>query len=254
MEIIDLLAQIPSPDDIMRRYGDRWAVAYFFGWIVLATIILIWIALALARVHHRKRRARRQSWGSKWGLTLLDTEAYDRAEKRDSHVRLASQIALEYPYVDIFKAGTSYRGAMHMLEGIVQSRPTRVFEFKYITGSGKHMVEHHFSAVGIQLNSVKGHLGLRKHGWRDGLSKEDIQTGRSVLDDRYYIWADEWALLANELPDDLAQVLEESNEVFELVVAVDKMVMIANRRLKNEAYDRLMEDAIKLADWLDTKR
>jgi hypothetical protein len=37
-------------------------------------------------------------------------------------------------------------------------------------------------------------------------------------------------------------------------VAVDRMVMTVRKKLKNEAYDRLMEDAIKLADWLDTKR
>jgi hypothetical protein len=238
----------------MHRYGDRWAAAYFFGIVLVFSVIFIWLVLIVGRAVHRRRRGIRQEWGRKWGLTLTDTEEYDRSHKGDSHTSLGVKMAKEYPYAPILKASSNYRGAMHLLEGVVQGRATHVFEFKYITGSGKHLVEHHFSVVGMQLNSVKGHLALRKHAWRDGLSKEDIQTGHAILDDRYYIWADEWALLANELPNDLAKVLEESKEVFELVVAVDKMIIFANRRLKPEAYDELMEDAIKLADWLDTKR
>lgn len=251
--LTDLLLQIPHPDDIMRKYGEGWAVAYFFGLCVAAGIVLITIVLLIAKANHRRRRAIRKAWGAKWGLELVDSEEYEKGRKGQAQFELAAKMLEEYPYVPVFKNSTSFRCAMHMLEGTIQGRFTRVFEYMYITGSGKNTVDHNFSVVGIQFDSIKGHLALRKHGWRDGLGKDDIQSGRPILDDRYYIWADEWGLLAKELPDDLGRVLEEC-EVYELIVAVDKMVMIARKRLKVEQYDRLTEDAIKLADWLDAKR
>lgn len=251
--LLDLIIQIPHPDDIMHRYGEGWAVAYFFGMILLISAILIIVGHFIAKARHRKRREVRQAWGAKWGLGLLDTEDYDQSRKGNAHTDLAAWIVKEYPYSPLISKSTSYRGAMHVLEGTLQGRPTRVFEFKYISGTGRHTVEHHFSVVAMQLNSVKGHLSLQKHFWLDRLGNDDIQTGRPVLDKRYYVRADEWGLLANELPEDLGQVLE-AGRIFELVVAVDKMVVIAHDRLKNDAYDRLMEDAMKLADWLDAKR
>jgi hypothetical protein len=238
----------------MRKYGEGWAVAYFFGLCLAAAIVLIVIGMVIAGIRHRKRREVRRAWGAKWGLELVDSEEYEKSRKGRSTAQseLAAKIVQEYPYVPAFKNSTSCRFAMHMLEGTVQGRFTRVFEFVYLTGSGKHVVEHPFSVVGFHLNSIKGHLSLRRPGWLDKV-KDDIQVGRPILDDRYNIYADEWNLLANELPDELARVLEES-DLFELVVAVDRMVVTVRKKLKNEAYDRLMEDAIKLADWLDTKR
>ncbi len=234
-----------SPDDIMRKYGEGWAVAAFLGYSLIAGTIFFAIIFTLGAWVHQRRSRRRQDWGARFGLKLLDTKDKRRRGLGYTDSDIGMAVLREYPYVGIFQM--NHAMAMHILEGYLDQLPTRVFESRYITGSGKHSVEHHFSVVAFDFDRIKPYTALRRHAWRDGLSRDDIKTGKKEIDDNFYIYADDWQLLSH-LPPDIERILLKSR-LYDFVLAGDKLVVTATGRLKDEGYNRLLADSRRLANW-----
>jgi hypothetical protein len=241
-----------SPDDIQKRFGAGWAAAYFFGIIFLAFALLLCVLFALDRKAHLKRKLRRQEWGRKYGLELQDTPEMGRRLIHYADTEVGAKVLEDYPYVPLFKNPGAM--TMHILQGTVDGLPARTFEYKYITGSGKHTAEHHYTVVSFEFETIKPHTALQRYGWRDPLKKEvDIQTGRKIFDEEFYIYADAWGLLANEFTDELEKLFIESRmQIF--VVADRRMLLIAHGRLKDEEYDRLFYEGRTLAAYFAGKR
>lgn len=241
------LGRLLSPDEIMRKYGEGWAVAAFFGYCVLGGIVFFWIILKLAKWAHQRRSNRRKNWGARYGLKLLDTKENRKRFLDCAESEHGTAVLGDYPHVGVFRMPMAM--AMHILEGVMDNLPIRVFESRYITGSGKQTVEHHFSIVAFTFDRIKPYTALRRHTWRDGLTRDDIQSGRTELDSKFYIWADDWRLLANNLPADVERIFLQSR-LFEFILADNKLVVLARGRLKDEGYDRLLADSRRLASWV----
>lgn len=234
-----------SPDDIMRKHGEGWGVAAFFGYSLIAGSIFFFIIFKLGAWVHQRRNLRRQNWGARYGLRLLDTKDTRKRGLGYTDSDIGMAVLREYPHVGIFQMNCAM--AMHILEGYLDQLPIRVFESRYITGSGKHTIEHHFSVVAFDFDRIKPYTALRTHAWRDGLSRDDIRTGKKEIDDKFYIYADDWQLLSH-LPPDVERILLESR-FYDFVLADNKLVVTARGRLKDEGYDRLLADSRRLANW-----
>ena len=245
------VGRLLSPDEIMRKYGEGWAVAAFFVYCAIFGVVFIGVVLKIAKWTHERRSARRQSWGARYGLRLLDTRDRRRGLVDCVETDVGTAVLADYPYVNVFRQRMAM--AMHILEGVIDNLPTRVFESRYITGRGKHTVEHHFSVVAFDFGRVMPYTALRRHSWRDGLTRDDVQSGRTELDRQFYIWADDWRLLSTQLPADVERIFLQSR-LFEFILADDKLVVLARGRLKDEGYDRLLADARRLASWVANVR
>jgi len=240
-----------SPNEIEKKYGAWAAVSMVFGVVLLVFVALFMVLFAISRAVHRRRKLERQAWGERYGLELRDTPEMGRALFRHADTDIGREVLANYPFVTLFKGGAAM--AMHILEGTLDGLPVRVFEYRHMTGSGKSTVEHHFSVVAFEFATVKPYMGLRRYGWRDPLAKQiDIQIGRAALDEAFYIYADEWGLLAREFSDQLERLFLES-ELVDFVVAERRMVVAARGRLKDEGYDRLLAEGRTLVEWLARK-
>lgn len=239
-----------SPDDVMEKYGEGWALAYFFGMSAVFGVILIFSIITLGRFAHNRRRMRRTEWGRQHGLRLLDTADKVRGYFDYSASDIGNKILQDYPYYNDFKKKMSM--SRHILEGNIDGLLCRVFEYSYVVGSGKYAVEHQHTVVAFHFDRVKPHTALRRHFWRDGLSKEDILTGREEFDDRFYIYADDWGLLQNELPQELEKLILDS-VLFDLFLADRTLLLVAKGKLRNSGYDELFADARKLASFFYQK-
>lgn len=240
-----------SPDDIYHKYGEGWAVAYFFGICILCGFILIVIIMAISRAEHRRRKLKRAAWGKKYGLELRDTLEMGRSLFRHSETKVGEDVLKDYPYATLFQ-NKPLPMTMHILEGVVDGLKARVFEFRYITGSGRTTAEHRFSVVAFEFESIKPYTALRRHGWKDGLSKDDIKVGDKTFDDEFYIYADDWGLMMNELPRELAETIFNS-KLIDLVLADRTLVVSAKFLRKNEAYDTFFEEVRQMAAYFKSK-
>lgn len=239
-----------SPDDVMHKYGDWAAVAYFLGIAIFGGLLLLLVMVVLGRSTHRRRRRRREAWGRKHGLVLIDQDKNSRGlMKTESDA--GSQTLSNYPYVSLFQfAGAS---AMHILEGTIDDLPARVFEWHYFTGSGKYTQEHHYTTIAFEYDANKGHTAFRRRGFLDGLPKDDIVTGHPALDKAFYVYADAWGLLQNELPNDLETTITQGL-THDFSLAGPHLVLTAKGRLKDKRYDQFLAEARQLAAWIATKR
>lgn len=239
-----------SPDEIMRKYGEGWAVAYFLGLCFLAGSLFLLFCLFISRANHRRRKNRRSEWGYPYGLRLLDTWEKDRSLFGHGHTDIGSKILREYPYYNMFKESMAM--ASNILDGTIDGMPCRVFDFSYTTGSGKYMVTHQYSVVAFHYDRIKPHTALRRHAWRDGLSKEDILTGREEFDDKFYIYADAWELLKNELPQEIERTIIDGL-TYDLFLADKALLVVARGRLRDKGFTDLFADARQLATFFQSK-
>jgi len=240
-----------SLNEIEKKYGTAASVAVFFAIMILFTVILITLVMFAGRAAHRRRKIKRAAWGRKYGLELQDTLEMGKRLFAHLDTEVGEKVLADYPYVSLFRTNTTAR-AMYILEGTVDGRQTRVFEYQYITGSGRTTVEHRHTVVAVEFDGIKGYTALRRHGWGDKLSKDDIKTGVEVFDKEFYIYADEWGLLRNEMPQELAQMLMDSI-LKDLVLAEKRLVIVATGRVKDDDYDKLLADGRRLGEWIGSK-
>lgn len=234
-----------NPSEVEKKYGSGWATALFFGYFIVGAIILVLIMLALNSAAHRRRRQRRQEWGRRHGLKLLETP------EMDVETDIGKQVLAEYPYVSQFKGNAAM--AMHILVGEFDRFPTRIFEYRFITGSGKSTVEHHYTCIAFHFETVRPYTAMRRHGWLDGLPKEDLKTGREALDKAFYIYADDWKILTEQLTPEIERLLLDGM-VSDLVQADKSLVLMARGRLKNAAYDEFLGQARRLVAWFASRQ
>lgn len=246
---MNLLLQF-HPDDIMRKYGEGWAVAYFFGLCMAAGLALLVIIGFIARAFHRRRLRQRSEWGHPKGLRPVDTLESTKSIFNTRSLEISEKILRDYPYYNPFKQPRAI--ASCILEGYIDGMQCRTFDFSYFTGTGKHSIEYPFSIVAFHYTRIKPYTALRRRERRDGLAENDIQTGWAELDEKFYVYADDWGLLKNELHQELEQLIVRSN-IYDLFLADRTLLVVARKRLKNEGYDQLYATAHRLAVYFYNK-
>jgi hypothetical protein len=64
----------------------------------------------------------------------------------------------------LFKAGHSRR-VFNLIEGKIGDEDTKIFDYSYITGSGKHRKTHFFTIIEVSLHSQLPYLILKERGF-----------------------------------------------------------------------------------------
>ncbi len=235
-----LLAQIPSPNQLEKQYGSLTAALLIFGACTVAFILLMGGLVLIARYFARRRFRLRSEWAIARGYQPLDSvEGSGDAGK---------QTLAAYPHVSMFThaSGTAER----IFTGTHNGEPFRVFDFSYITGSGKSTAEHQYSVVAVQLSRDVRPLIFRKRVPLDRLRGGDhVLTGNEAFDDCFAVDWDVAGVLPLRLDDEVIERLRDGL-VREVFVSGWQLVVTTPNHISSENYDRLIEEAKWLADWV----
>lgn len=235
---------------IESNYGTPVAVVILLVLILLGLAIIFCIGMSISYFFQRRRKRILSAWGEQRGFRMLDTEEMVTFF-RPIHKETSDQTLALFPWTNLFKGDGAM--ALNVLEGRVEGLPAKIFEYRYMTGSGKSTAEHFFTVVSCEFHAPKSYTGFRRYGWRDPLlGKQDIVTHHASFDDAYYVYADEWGLLQNEFTPDLAQGFV-NGQIYDLVIAERRMTACAKGRLKTQNLDALVAEIEVVVRYLLTK-
>ncbi len=221
-------------------------VALFFGGIILCSILLASVIYFLGRAAFKRRHLRRKAWGEQHFYSMMDSLPTAYAPNDISRHVLAT-----YPHVWFFQHATAH--AFNILSGSENGELLRVFDYSYITGSGRSTVEHKYSVVAVQLPEQLPALIFRKRVLNDrfaGLRGEEfVLTGNDLFDDRFRVQWDVGGILPGRLDNELIEHF--SNSIArEYFVSGWQCVVVTHNHLKDEHYDQLLGEALWFSQWL----
>ncbi len=233
-------AQIPSPNQLEKQYGSGTAALIIFGCCALAFILLMGGLWLIGRYFARRRFRLRSEWAMERGYTALDSV--------DETADAGKQTLAAYPHVWMFSHASGI--AERIFTGSHKGEPFRVFDFSYTTGSGKSTVEHQYSVVAVQLPRDVRALMFRKRVPFDRLRGGDqVLTGNEVFDECFAVDWDVAGILPLRLDDEVIERLREGL-VREVFASGWQLVVTTPNHISSDNYDRLIEEAKWLADWV----
>lgn len=237
-------------NSLERMYGPGVAAVIVFGGCILGFAALMAIILVLDRAAYKRRHLRRTQWGEEKGYRLYDPLP-DSPLPTYGPNEISKHLLTTYPHVWFLQTPSAH--AFNILAGRENGEEIRIFDYRYVTGSGKSTSEHKYSLVAIQLPRELPALIFRKRVPHDRLAKmrgeHTVTTGNERFDDRFRVDWDVAQVFADRLDDELIDYLS-NGLAREYFVSGWQCVVVAHKHISNASYDKLLKESLWFSQWL----
>lgn len=196
--------------------------------VIVGVAALIAGGIAWSFYAARKRREAMSALANELGLSFSP-------DNRSAHVRFA-------PFVSIFDNGRS-RASRNVLEGDTEYGKTVIFEYTYVTGSGKHRTTHFHSVCIIQTKFMFKRLSIRKEGLFDKIAGmvgfKDIDFASAEFSKRFWVKSDDEGFAREIMTDHMIDFMLKQKETPDIELGGDMLAFHKHGLIKPAQYKEL---------------
>jgi hypothetical protein len=152
-------------------------------------MLLICGITAIARNIYFAKKDRRRIWGDRYRLEMLDPKLPNEPLFNFGLNPVGIQVRDELAAIAIFRHSTGR--AHHILQGNIAGRNAKIFDYKFVTGSGKSSTTHEYSVVCFDLGKPLPKFELTPHTFWDKVTAifgaRDVQIGDPEFDKHFKV-------------------------------------------------------------------
>lgn len=159
---------------------------------VAFTLVLVVALASLRRRNYFLKKDRRRAWGDRYRLELLDPKDPNESFFSFGQYPIGTLVRDEFAEIDIFRNASGR--AHHIVQGDIGGRNAKIFDYVFVTGSGKSSTTHEYSVVCFYLGQAFPKFQLTPHTFWDKVSAlfgaRDVQIGDPEFDKHFKVIAD----------------------------------------------------------------